>query len=440
MNFVLFIALNAVLFVRPQDLLASSGEESAGSRIYMIVIILCLLTTFQQLLFQFKPASLFRRPITCCVIGMLLCIQFSKVVNGYVDVFDNDFSESAKVVLYFLLLMALIDTPERILTLMGWLVLFVVVLSVLGSLQYHDVIDIPGMKPVEQSDYEPVTGNAITIARMCSLGIFSDPNDFCLILTAATICCRCRSAFASSTAGSFLWNCPIVLFFYAVLLTKSRGGLLGLMAGVIALFYARFGWKRSIPLSAGVLGLGLALVGGRQANINASGDDTSGERIRLWSDGLDAMTRSPVSIFAGIGVGGYAGEFGLVAHNSFVQAYVETGVLGGTLFLGAFYLGAWGPRRANAEGALDEQPALAKLQPFVFALTLAYAGGIFSLSRVYTLSTLLTFGWGGAFMAMAYPETPSWFCFNKKMVKRLCIVGVVGFVFLRLFTRTFVQH
>ena len=48
---------------------------------------------------------------------------------------------------------------------------------------------------------------------------------------------------AAVTSGLQLWLAPIVIFGYAVILTKSRGGLLTVLGGLLALFVSRFGWK-----------------------------------------------------------------------------------------------------------------------------------------------------------------------------------------------------
>ncbi len=435
MNFFLFILLNVMFFVRPYDIVPELNLAEA--RLYLVIMALCVLTTYPQIVAQLTTDSLSQRPITVCAIGLLGAVALSMVIHGRFDVFDDMFPEFAKVLLYFLLLMAVVDTPARMLSLMGWLVAITIVLAVLGLLVFHEIIPIPSMTPVLQGEYDPETGQMVQVPRLCSMGVFNDPNDFCLILTAASICCRCRAAFASSSAARLMWNCPIALFFYAMLMTQSRGGLIGLMAGVAALFYARFGWKRSLPLTAVLVVVLLGLLGGRQGSMD-TGSGTAQERMQLWAEGLSAMLAGPKSAIFGIGAGQYPEVTGgLVAHNSFVHGYVELGMIGGTLFLGAFYLAVWGVRRAIAEGVLDDRPDLAKLQQFVFALVVAYAAGAYSLSRNYVVPTYLAVGWGAAFMAMAYPQSPDWFRFDQQMIKRLCKVGIAGLVFLKLFTMAF---
>jgi putative inorganic carbon (hco3(-)) transporter len=116
------------------------------------------------------------------------------------------------------------------------------------------------------------------------------------------------------------------------------------------------------------------------------------------------------------------------------------GLFGGTLFLGAFYLAATGPWRANKDGALDDSPNLKRMYPYVIAMVVAYAAGCYSLTRNFVVPTYLVLGLATAFMSMAYSNTPDWFCINQRLVKRLCVVGVCGFVFLKLFTQYMTKY
>ena len=77
-------------------------------------------------------------------------------------------------------------------------------------------------------------------------------------------------------------------------LTKSRGGLLGLLAAAAALLYSRFGLRRALPAAALCLPGVVLAMGGRQANIGVGRGDTSFERVMLWAEGLTLVARSPV--------------------------------------------------------------------------------------------------------------------------------------------------
>ena len=433
MIFWLFLVLNAVLLLRPEDL----RPGLAGLHLYQLVIAACLVGAAPKVVGQLAPRALADRPVTVCLVGFLAAVVLSLVARGRVGEAVWDGAEFAKVVAYYLLLVALVDRPERFRTVLGWLVLLVAVLAGLALLQFHGVIDVGAMRPVEQAEYDDDTGELLTsYPRLRSFGLFQDPNDLCLILTAGTLACLARSAVAAG-AGRLLWLAPIGLYGYALMLTQSRGGLIGLAAGIGTLVYTRLGPRRGLPLAVvGVLAL-VAVFGGRQANFNLSASDTSQGRLQLWAEGLALLTRNPIT---GIGAGEYEEEVGQVAHNSFVHAFVETGLLGGTLYAGMFVLAVVAlyrlPRHA-AFWAHDRE--FTALQPFVLAMVVAYAAGTFSLSRNYVIPTYLVLGLATAYTRIALWEPPEEYRMSRALVVRLVLLGAGTLVFLKLFTQLLVR-
>jgi putative inorganic carbon (HCO3(-)) transporter len=431
--FWLFLILNAVLLLRPEDL----RPGLAGLHLYQLVIAACLVGAAPKVVGQLVPRALADRPVTVCLVGFLGAIVLSLLARGRIGEAVWDGAEFAKVVAFYLLLVALVDRPERLRTFLGWLVLLVAVLAVLALLQFHGVIDVEAMRPVEQAEYDEDTGELlVSYPRLRSFGLFQDPNDLCLILTAGTLACLARSAVAGG-AGRVLWLAPIGLYGYALMLTQSRGGLIGLAAGIGTLVYVRLGPRRGLPLAVvGVLAL-VAVFGGRQSNFNLSTSDTSQGRLQLWAEGLALLTRNPIT---GIGAGEYEEEVGQVAHNSFVHAFVETGLLGGTLYAGMFVLAAAAlyrlPRYATFWAHDREFTAL---QPFVLAMVAAYAAGTFSLSRNYVIPTYLVLGLATAYARIALWEPPEEYRMSRGLVVRLVLLGAATLVFLKLFTQLLVR-
>ena len=120
------------------------------------------------------------------------------------------------------------------------------------------------------------------------------------------------------------------------MLTHSRGGFLGMLAALVVLLAARFG-RKALPLGLLVLPAVFVLFAGRQTSISL-GSGTGQSRVQLWHEGMILFVGRPLF---GIGSERYADYAGHVAHNSFIHGYTELGLVGGTLFLGAFYLAAW---------------------------------------------------------------------------------------------------
>jgi O-antigen ligase len=395
MGYALFILTNAALFLRPGDVVPALEEVS----VYQAVILACLAVSFPRILPHVTPGGPARHPITACVLGFWAFVTLSQLARLNVGEGYLQATEFGKTVLYYLLLVSLVDTPGRLKGLLRWLTCFIALSAGLAVLHYHGYFDVPGLRTHQERWADSETGDVGTIPRMCGAGIFNDPNDLCLILSMGTLISLHSAGDRGQGRARFLWLAPAVFFVYAMTLTQSRGGFLGLAAGVLVLMYSRLGWRAVFLV--GLVAPALLLLGSRQTSVDLSDkEDTGHARIELWAEGFAVLRDSPV---LGIGAGAYQDEVGMVAHNSFVHAFVELGFAGGALFAGAFYL-AWWPlvRLKGVRGQLDD-PEAARPLPLVTALVTAYVVGILSLSRNYVAPTYLVLGLAAAYLRLAGP-------------------------------------
>jgi O-antigen ligase len=192
-----------------------------------------------------------------------------------------------------------------------------------------------------------------------------------------------------------LWVGPLAVLGYGLALTKSRGGLITLMAGLMILFFARFrarfGLVKTALLAGLVLPPVLLVFGGRMTEISTK-TSTASERMDLWEEAYSDLRHTPL----GLGVNEFDKKMGLVVHNSFLHAFVESGVVGGTFFLGAFVCALWGCARLGSKGVRLLDPEMRRLRPFVLAVVGAYAAGLLSLSRCYAEPTYTMLAVGAA--------------------------------------------
>ncbi|MEO2089446.1 MAG: hypothetical protein ABGY75_08110 [Gemmataceae bacterium] len=108
MNFGLFLLLNAVLLIRPEELFPAI----AGLRLYLIVIVPCLLMSLPRLVELLSPSSLRDRPVAVCVLLFFTATLVSLCVQGRASEAFLEFGpEFGKVLLYYFLLLAVVDTP-----------------------------------------------------------------------------------------------------------------------------------------------------------------------------------------------------------------------------------------------------------------------------------------------------------------------------------------
>src|SRR5438309_1231747 len=114
-----------------------------------------------------------------------------------------------------------------------WLVGFTIVLTVLALLQFHGAVNIPALEANEQTEVDEVTGEEFILRRLCSTGIYHDPNDLCLILVVGIVVCLYQLAGGRSRLFRLVWLAPIGLFGYALSLTQSRGGFIALLGALL---------------------------------------------------------------------------------------------------------------------------------------------------------------------------------------------------------------
>jgi O-antigen ligase len=434
MGYFLFILVNAALFIRPAEVFPGLGDV----QIYMALILACTAASLVALGRQLTPAALANQPITLCVLGLLPAVVLSHLVHGALWEARNAAVEFGKLVLYYLLLVSQVNTALRLRRFLLCLAFFILVLTVVAVLQYHGAIAIPGLTTLEQQQYNPDTDEWTVLPRLRSTGIFNDPNDLCLALTVG----MCIGLYGLGDRrwgpARFLWVLPLVLFGYALVLTRSRGGLIGCLAGVLVLCRARFGWRKTLVLAAVLLPVMLLLFHGRQANIDLSdSEDTAQGRIQLWSTGLQLFRQEPVF---GIGYQKYADEAGLMAHNSYVNSFTELGFVGGTLFLGAFYLAGWSLGRVGARPGPVRAAELRRLRPYLLATVVGYAAAMLSLSRAYVVPTYMTLGLAAVYLRLC--GAPAWLPslrFSPALVRRLTCVSVGSLAAVYAFVRVFVR-
>jgi hypothetical protein len=324
------------------------------------------------------------------------------------------------------LLVSLLTSFARVRRFCFWLVGFVVVLSSLALLQYHEVIDIPSLAELQVMDSDDETGEVTEIIRLRSTGIYNDPNDLCLILCVGMAFSLYRFTERADGPFRFLWLGTLCLFGYALALTQSRGGFLAMLTGLMVFFTARFGWRKTIPLAAVVVPVFVLFFAGRQTNVDLSStEDTAQMRIGLWKEGLELFKSSPVF---GIGQKEFAEEVYFVAHNSFIHTFTELGFFGGTMFTGVFFLSAWSLHRLrkNTMGAHDF--GAARLRPYLLGALSAYVVGMLSLSRAYIEPTYMVPGLAAAFIAL--PEMGKGTALPRLSVRLIALVIAASIVML----------
>jgi O-antigen ligase len=424
-GFVLLLLATAALLIRPGDLLPALD----GWPVYELLVIGCLVLSLPRVLGQLSLRSLSGNAITICVLALVPAVILSHLTH--LNTYDARLGgiALAKVCIYYLLVVALVDSQPRLRLMLLSVTVFVFVLTILALLQYHGALHLPALGAVQQNDFDPDTGKAVVLARLCSIGVFNDPNDLSLVLTTGIGLCAYWACEGRNAWMRVLRAAPVVVFAYALALTHSRGGFAAALVGVAVFLLARFGWRNALLLSCLLLPVLLLAFSGRQTNLDIyDADDTFQGRLRLWSEALDLFRSAPLF---GIGQGKLTDAIGQVAHNSYLHAFTELGFVGGTLFLGAFFL-----ILLNLVRAASEDHELARLRPYILGTTAAYAAGLLSLSRTYTVPAYLTVGIATAYLRLASPDVQP---LNVKTARLLTVTSIVFLAAVYLFVRIFVR-
>src|SRR5690606_13952047 len=127
---------------------------------------------------------------------------------------------------------------------------------------------------------------------------------------------------------------PAAILLYALWLTRSRGGMLGLS---VVLAYSML--QRTGPVRAGIAVAAFAMAviatGATGGRGYSAGEASAGGRIDAWSEGLTMLGNHPVF---GVGYGNFGEHHDYTAHNSFVLAFSELGLVGYLFWLALLVL------------------------------------------------------------------------------------------------------
>lgn len=454
--YLLFLLANVALFVRPAELVPALGNV----QVYFPLIFAAAAANLSGLNAQLSRGMLVRQPVHVCVLTLIVAVPLSHLTaTMHLSAAWQGAVQMLKFAVYYLMLTSVIHSPARLRRLMLVIAVCATVLvgvcivdfarfqqrwsnvdEVLAQLAEDRLVPYDQrvlFHAVEIHGTDEL-GDVTVRYRMRGLGIFSDPNDVALLITVAGTIAFYFLTDRSLGAVRWLWWIPLAILAYGYVQTQSRGGLLAIAAAGTVWLAVRYGGTVAVGL--GVLGLLAAPVAlGRAGDLDIS-SGSGQERIQLWSDGLVAL--KSVGFMFGIGQGQIVDLTGLVAHNSYIHAFVELGLLGGTAFLGCFFFPAWGLYRLRRDLTHLVHPELRRMLPFVAAILAAWCVGMLSLSLCYSPATYMAAGLGAAYVHQAGVYRPSprpvvplnWLTTQRLAV---CSLGLLAasFVFVKVFAR-----
>lgn len=231
-------------------------------------------------------------------------------------------------------------------------------------------------------------------------GVLKDPNEIALTCSASLPILIARSQRVRAITRYAAMILGILLVAFVVVFTQSRGGILVFLAVFGTYFVRTFGPKGLV--AAGVMGAPLLLLGGRSG---AEADDSADERAEVLADGLHMFQQSPVF---GVGYGQYTEHTFLTAHNSYMLALGETGLIGLFFFLAILALCVKVCVVAIYRYKNDDDAKVARIWALAILASLAGASvGAFFLSFTYHHVLWIYFGMTGALYTVIRRHDPN---------------------------------
>lgn len=393
------------LYIRPQDWVGWMLNFPIDDLIFGIIIV-----TGVGKLHNLK--EVFTRPQTKFFLWWLLWILLSCFTSGLFADGISQFVAYFKFFLLYLIAALYVDSFAKLRALIIFMIFVTTVLVIQSIDQWNVGVGWAG----QTLGYTETKGY-----RIRWIGLWDGYNVLCMlfILGMAFI-----MQYWFKPAGLFkrlFWIGIGGLTLYAIYLTKSRGGIIGLV-GVFGYYFndlikSRFIKLFLVPSLAGMALMGVMLFGGTDDK-----EHSASQRVALWGDGLEMVKYEPIF---GVGKGTFKEHSGsLIAHSSYIEILAETGFVGFFFWVSLVY--------SSLKGLWLTQTTLPNLDPANRALG---RGIIAGLSGYLMASLFLTTEFELFYFIHALAGAYCYMCgisltYDKEDAKRvvkICGVIVVGY-------------
>jgi hypothetical protein len=256
--------------------------------------------------------------------------------------------------------------------------------------------------------------------RVRYVGVLQDPNEAALAVCLGIPIAIARYQRRPGARRLLVLCLTILLAGAAAVMSQSRGGQLVFLTVFLVYFLKRYGVKgllAALPFCVPVL-----LYGGRE------GAESSTEaRLECQAAGIDMFRHSPLT---GVGFGQFTEHYTQTAHNSFVLAPAELGVVGMVLWAMILWISV---KVCLVSLRTATGPQSDEARTWALALLSALAGtcvGILFLSFNYHFLLGILFGLVSAYHGVRAREEPGWRL--RVGVKDVALVAVANLALIAL--------
>ena len=257
----------------------------------------------------FQPNKSFEASQHWLLPVLMFAMALSVAASGWLGGSLITITEFSPIVALFYLISTSTDTLAKHRMFMITLAILTLVLALHGIDQIETGVGWSGAQVIE--------------GRITYLGVFNDPNDLALAFVVALPMIGYSISESKRFIGKVFWSSIFAIVLYGIYLTNSRGGMLGAIALFILYFHTRYGTFRTSIIT--VIGLmALSLLPTRLDELDA-GEASAAGRVDAWFEGIQLFLSKPI---LGVGKGLFHEHNRLTAHNSFVLAFAELGLVG----------------------------------------------------------------------------------------------------------------
>lgn len=346
MSFGLFLLYVVLTFMRPIELLA---PELGQMRPMLILSLLTLTLSLFKAIHRKEAAA---QPVNFKLIGAFVFVMaLSTALSGWAG--GAAYAANAFMPSMFLYLMVLFNVTNlrRLKITAAVAALAMTGAAAMSIYSYHtgwhqkDLVFRQGSALLDQNNAEEIAGPRPDVSeevvpaletsgwylwRIRGMGTLHDPNDFSQMMVAVLPMLWALWARRRWLLNTVLILLPTAVMGYGIFLTQSRGAILGLGAMVLFGIRKRLGLMRTM-IVMGILAVAGILVSTMTGRAYSSQEQSAGDRVEAWSIGIEQLRAHPLF---GIGFDNFTNINALTAHNSFVLAFAETGLIGFFLWMG----------------------------------------------------------------------------------------------------------
>lgn len=245
-----------------------------------------------------------------------------------------------------------------------------------------------------------VEGNRVGLA-----GLFGDPNDLALVLLMYV---PLFTELALSTHGlrRLSWSLLLAILVGGIFATVSRGGALGLMVALAFTFYDRGRVSFRLALAPALVGVVVAMLFLAGLNDRTSGafkpgelDESAQGRLDMWASGIRMTAHNPLF---GVGFGQFPDNYQRYArnpvqfgprdaHNSFIKAAAETGLVGFIPFMALVFLTIRLAYRSRKADVPKDEPMERAVRRSMFPSMIGFCVAAFFLSQCWSWFLFILF-------------------------------------------------